>query len=91
MAGYHLLIMPEIEGKADWENYIGAGRGELDENKRGETYREMQQVLRDEGGVIVLAFANYVYAMREQVAHGEAMAANWELDGGRYVERWWMT
>ena len=65
------------------------GRGELDANKRAEIYREMQQIVRDEGGVVVWAFANYVYAMSDKVQHGPDVAANWELDGGRYVERWW--
>jgi peptide/nickel transport system substrate-binding protein len=66
-----------------------AGRGELDAAKRGEIYREMQQIIRDEGGVVVWAFANYVYAMADKIKHGPKVAANWELDGGRYVERWW--
>ena len=65
------------------------GRGELDATKRAEIYREMQQLVRDEGGVVVWAFANYVYAMSDKVQHGPDVAANWELDGGRYVERWW--
>ena len=68
---------------------LKSGRGELDENKRAEIYREMQQIVRDEGGVIVWAFANYVYAMSDKVQHGENVAANWALDGGRFVERWW--
>jgi peptide/nickel transport system substrate-binding protein len=68
---------------------LKAGRSELDDSKRAEIYREMQQIVRDEGGVVVLAFANYVYAMADKVQHGPDVAANWELDGGRYVERWW--
>ena len=67
------------------------GRGELDPVKRGEIYGEMQQILRDDGGVVVWAFANYVYALNEAITHGPDVAANWELDGGRYVERWWRT
>jgi peptide/nickel transport system substrate-binding protein len=65
------------------------GRGELNATKRADIYREMQQILRDEGGVVVWAFANYVYAMSDKVQHGPDVAANWELDGGRYTERWW--
>ena len=65
------------------------GRSELDAAKRGEIYGEMQQLVRDQGGVVVWAFANYVYAMSDKVQHGPDVAANWELDGGRYVERWW--
>lgn len=65
-------------------------RGELDAAKRGEMYREAQQLVRDEGGVVVWGFANYVYALADKVKHGPKVAANWELDGARYVERWWL-
>ncbi|MEO0820679.1 MAG: ABC transporter substrate-binding protein [Pseudomonadota bacterium] len=70
---------------------LTAGRGELDNAKRAEIYSEMQQILRDEGGVVVWGFANYVYAMADKVAHGPDVASNWALDGGRYVERWWFS
>ena len=66
------------------------GRGELDPAKRGEIYGEMQRIVRDDGGVVIWAFANYVYALNEKITHGPDVAANWELDGGRYIERWWM-
>ena len=65
------------------------GRGELDQAKRAEIYREMQQIVRDEGGVVVWAFANYVFAMSDKVKHGPEVASNWDLDGTRYIERWW--
>lgn len=65
------------------------GRAELDPAVRAEIYAEMQEIVKDEGGVIVWAFANYVYAMADKVQHGPDVAANWELDGGRFVERWW--
>lgn len=77
-----------------WDNarfneLLAIGRAELDESKRAEIYGEMQGLIRDDGGVIVWAFANYVYATSDTVQHGPDVAANWELDGGRFVERWW--
>lgn len=66
------------------------GRSELNPSLRSEIYRDMQQILSDEGGLICWAFANYVYAMADNVQHGENVAANWELDGGRFGERWWL-
>ncbi|MGF1446001.1 MAG: ABC transporter substrate-binding protein [Pikeienuella sp.] len=65
------------------------GRGETDNALRAEIYSEMQEILKDEGGVVVWAFANYVYGMQDRVQHGPDVASNWALDGGRYVERWW--
>ncbi|MEL7346153.1 MAG: ABC transporter substrate-binding protein [Pseudomonadota bacterium] len=68
---------------------LNAGRAETDPLKRAEIYGEMQQIVSDDGGAVVWGFANYVYAMADKVQHGPDVAANWALDGGRYVERWW--
>jgi len=65
------------------------GRAETDPGKRADIYGEMQRIVKDEGGVVVWSFANYVYAMRDRVQHGPDVASNWALDGGRFVERWW--
>jgi peptide/nickel transport system substrate-binding protein len=63
-------------------------RAELDEEKRREMYFEMQQIVRDEGGVVVPLFNNYVFAMNQKVQHGQ-MASNWANDGQKGMERWW--
>ena len=34
-------------------------------------------------------FANYVMGHSKAVAHDEAVAANWEMDGNKAGERWW--
>jgi peptide/nickel transport system substrate-binding protein len=65
-----------------------AARAELDQAKRREMYFEMQTIVRDEGGVVVPMFNNYVMALSKKVAH-EEMGANWSLDGFRAIERWW--
>jgi peptide/nickel transport system substrate-binding protein len=33
-------------------------------------------------------FANYVFATNDKVAHGD-FATNWDMDGERWMERWW--
>ncbi|MCB8838593.1 ABC transporter substrate-binding protein [Aurantimonas sp. VKM B-3413] len=65
-------------------------RSELDEKKRAEMYAEMQRLVRDEGGVVLPMFANYVDGLRKNVGHGK-IASNWDLDGLRAAERWWFT
>jgi peptide/nickel transport system substrate-binding protein len=52
-------------------------------------YREMQIILRDEGGNVVPMFANEVHARNEKIAHGDL---SWTrgFDGRRIMERWWM-
>ena len=52
-------------------------------------YREMCQIGRDEGGSIIPIFTNFVYGRRDNVMHGENLAASWENDGGRAYHRWW--
>ena len=64
------------------------GRAETDNALRAEIYGEMQQIVRDEGGVVVPMFTNHVYATSKNVMHGE-LAPNWDMDGQRFGERWW--
>jgi peptide/nickel transport system substrate-binding protein len=66
-------------------------RAELDESLRAEMYHEMQQLVRDDGGMLIWAFANYVMGLSERIQHEGRIAGNWELDGGRAIERWWLS
>ncbi len=63
-------------------------RAELDQDLRRDMYHEMQALCRDDGGTVVPMFSNYVMAMSDKVSHGE-MAANWDMDGQKFSERWW--
>lgn len=65
-----------------------AARAETDEKKRGDMYQEMQQLVHDDGGVIVMVFNSYVSANSKKIAHGD-IAPNWEVDGLKIAERWW--
>jgi len=64
-------------------------KAELDDNLRGEMYREMAVLARDDGGTIIPFFNNFVYAVRNNVQVGENLAPSWELDGARGPSRWW--
>ena len=67
---------------------LHAARAELDEAKRREMYVEMQRIVRDEGGVVIPVFNNYVFAMSKKVEHGP-MSSAWGNDGQKGMERWW--
>ncbi|PRY22557.1 peptide/nickel transport system substrate-binding protein [Aliiruegeria haliotis] len=67
------------------------GKAELDDAKRGEIYREMAMLARDDGGTIIPFFNNFVYANRSNVGTPDALAASWECDGARAASRWWFT
>jgi peptide/nickel transport system substrate-binding protein len=71
-----------------FQSLLLAARSETDDKKRAGMYAEMQQLLHDDGGVIVLVFNNYVEANSKKLAHA-AIAPNWEADGLKIAERWW--
>ena len=76
-----------------WKNprfneLVRSARGEIDEAKRQGMYAEAQQLIHDDGGVIVLMFANNVSAHTKKLAHGE-LNSNLSDDGYRLFERWW--
>ena len=64
-------------------------RAELDQDKRRAMYREMQVLVRDDGGSVIPMYANYIDGRSEKLAHPERIASNWELDGWKVLERWW--
>jgi peptide/nickel transport system substrate-binding protein len=73
---------------ARFNELLVQARAEADDAKRAAMYAEMQQILHDDGGVIVLMFNNYVSANSKEVAHGD-LNSNFDCDGGYIFERWW--
>lgn len=63
-------------------------RTELKDERRGEMYAELQQILHDEGGANVLMFNDYVSAHSTKLAHGQ-LNSNLDLDGGCVFRKWW--
>ena len=79
-----------------WENekfnvLLKEARSELDDPKRRQMYGEMQQIVRDDGGVVIPMFAAYVMAHSKKIAHDENVGSNWTMDGFRAPERWWFS
>ena len=74
-----------------FDELLLTARVELDTNKRAEMYSEMQQIVRDEGGVVIALFPNWVYATADTIGTPEHLAGNWSLDGSKSFERWWFT
>ncbi|MEM7170698.1 MAG: ABC transporter substrate-binding protein [Pseudomonadota bacterium] len=79
-----------------WKNdrfneLLVSARGELDENKRRGMYHEMQAICRDDCGSVIHLFANHILAFRDNVKHPEKVGGNWEFDGYKIIERWWLT
>lgn len=71
------------------DQLIIAARGELDEAKRRQQYSDIQQIISNEGGSIVPAFAKEVMLLSNKVATTGKYGGGWEMDGGHFVKRWW--
>ena len=76
-----------------WKNprfneLLKSARAELNDTRRGEMYAEMQSLLQDDGGIMVLMFNDFVTARSRKLAHGE-MNSNYDHDGGYMYRRWW--
>jgi len=70
------------------DQLVALARKELDETKRKQMYFDLQQIIHDDGGANVFAFANIVDATSKKIAH-DAVGTDWDLDGARAAERWW--
>ena len=64
-------------------------RSELDHAKRSAMYAEMQSLVAEQGGAMVLMFYNYMGAHTNSLAHGDKLAQNWDVDGLKILQRWW--
>jgi peptide/nickel transport system substrate-binding protein len=67
---------------------VKEARKELDESKKRDILYECQRLIYDDGGLLCPLFNSYVSANSKKVAHGK-IAANWDSDGAKCVERWW--
>ena len=78
-----------------WQNerfnkILVAARAEVDNDKRRDMYWELQAITRDDCGSVIHAFANHISAYKSNVGVPEKVAGNWEFDGYKMIERWWI-
>jgi len=74
---------------ARFNELLKSARAEADDAKRAAKYAEMQQILHDDGGAVVLMFNNFVAIHSAKVAHGD-LSGSADHDGGQMYQRWWM-
>ncbi len=79
------IAIPELD------QLVIAARGELDEKKRAEMYRDIQVIISQEGGTIVPAYGQEVAAVASRVGTTGSYGSGWEMDGGHFIKRWWLT
>ncbi|SFE38274.1 ABC transporter substrate-binding protein [Roseivivax sediminis] len=72
-----------------FQTMLVEARATLDTVRRREMYTEMQQILRDDSGVVIPMFANWVDALSNDVGTPEQIGNLWQMDNSRQAERWW--
>ncbi len=72
-----------------FDEILMAARGELDQDKRKGQYSEMASIVRDEGGLILPMFNDFVSAVRDEV-QGWVDDPNGELMNGRGLVNTWL-
>ena len=72
------------------DELVVAARGELDEAKRAEMYREVQLLISQEGATLVPAYGRDVAATTDKVGTTGQFGGGWEMDGGHFIKRWWL-
>ena len=78
----------DSEDSPRFHELLLTARAELDTYKRRDQYYEMQQILRDDGGVLLPMFANNVQAVNNRISSPETIGNVWQMDNGRMAERW---
>lgn len=71
-----------------FDTLLKAARSELDEAKRRNMYVEMQQLVRDDGGMIIPVFLSWVHAATAKLKF-KGFSGIWPLDVYSGPERWW--
>ncbi|WP_417605704.1 ABC transporter substrate-binding protein [Primorskyibacter flagellatus] len=77
-----------------WENarfqeLLLSARAELDSSKRRDMYTEMQMLCSTNGGSVIPMYANYVDAHSTKLANSGTIGNSFQMDGSRFIERWW--
>ena len=54
--------------REDFDRILIAARGELDTEKRKQMYHDLQEMIWDDGGVVIPMFNNYIFAHQKSVA-----------------------
>ena len=76
-----------------WENeqfdmILKAARSEQDEAKRRAMYYELQEIVRDDGGVAIPVFASFLHAASDRLGHGEVSGISY-MDYFHLARKWW--
>ena len=67
---------------------LKVSKTEVDEDRRREQFREMQILVKDDGGAVVPMYADFIIAASGALGH-DPIGGRLGLDDYRLAERWW--
>jgi len=74
---------------ARFQELLVVARAELDTDKRRGMYHEMQSLVSQEGGTVIPMYANSVDANSTKLTNSGDIGNVFQMDNGRFIERWW--
>ena len=75
--------------RPDFDKMVLAARAEVDNDKRKAMYRDMAIIVRDEGGLILPMFNDFIDATSAKVG-GWVKDGNQEMMGGYALSKCWL-
>lgn len=70
---------------------VKAARGEPDDTKRAQMYREVQMLISPEGATQIPCHVRDVAVVSDSIGTTGHYGGGWEMDGGHFIRRWWLT
>ncbi|WP_435140129.1 ABC transporter substrate-binding protein [Pseudopelagicola sp. nBUS_19] len=73
----------------NFQNMLTTARSELDGNRRRAHYRDIQELMSNDGPMVIPAFSDHCFATSASLRQPAQMGNLWAMDNARMVERWW--
>jgi peptide/nickel transport system substrate-binding protein len=71
-----------------FDRLLVQARSELDEDKRRAMYYELQELVHNDGGVVIPVFASFLHAASDRLGHGEVSGISY-MDYFQLARKWW--
>ena len=71
-----------------FDRLVEQARGELNEDKRRDMYYELQEIVHNDGGVVIPVFASFLHAASDKLGHGEVSGISY-MDYFQLARKWW--
>ena len=71
-----------------FDRILVEARSEQDEDKRRSMYYELQELVHNDGGVVIPVFASFLHAASDKLGHGEVSGISY-MDYFHLARKWW--